>query len=116
MLTYIVTATGGRGFQVSLTGAGNDTHLIGGFCFLDTAEAFVEKMRLIDEGRSYYCVDALIDRNRKLITAAIKARSEFRETAVNADHARAQARRIVEEMVRDKHPKQAEMARRVLHT
>ena len=54
MFTYDVTATGPKGFQVSVTGpAPRGTSLIGDFGSLQEAEAFADQMREIDAGRSY---------------------------------------------------------------
>jgi hypothetical protein len=54
MFTYGVTATGLLGFQVSVTGPHpRGTSLIGDFGSLQEAEAFADKMRVIDAGRSY---------------------------------------------------------------
>ena len=49
MFTYDVTATGPRGFQVSVTGpAPRGTSLISDFGSLHEAEAFADQMRKID--------------------------------------------------------------------
>jgi hypothetical protein len=49
MFTYDVTATGPKGFQVSVTGpAPRGTSLIGDFGSLYEAEAFADQMRKID--------------------------------------------------------------------
>jgi len=54
MFTYDVTATGPMGFQVSLARPyPHGTSLMGDFCSLQEAEAFAEKMREIDAGRSH---------------------------------------------------------------
>ena len=54
MFTYDVTATGPRGFQVSVTGpAPRGASLISDFGSLHEAEAFADQMRKIDAGRSY---------------------------------------------------------------
>ena len=54
MFTYDVTATGPKGFQVSLARPyPHGTSLIGDFGSLHEAEAFVDQMREIDAGRSY---------------------------------------------------------------
>jgi hypothetical protein len=49
MFTYDVTATGPKGFQVSVTGpAPRGTSLVGDFGSLHEAEAFADQMRDID--------------------------------------------------------------------
>ena len=49
MFSYDVTATGPKGFQVSVTGpAPCGSSLIGDFGSLDEAEAFADQMRKID--------------------------------------------------------------------
>ena len=52
MVTYDVTGTEPKGFQVSVTGP-SGTNLIGDFSTLQEAEAFADKMRVIDAGRSH---------------------------------------------------------------
>ena len=54
MFTYDVTATGPKGFQVSVTGLHpHGTSLIGDFASLQEAEAFADQMRVIDADRSH---------------------------------------------------------------
>ena len=54
MPTYDVTATGPKGFQVSVTGPDpRGTSLIGDFGSLHEAEAFADQMRVIDADRSH---------------------------------------------------------------
>ena len=54
MITYNVTVTGPLGFQVSVLGPYPRTaRLIGDFGSSQEAEAFVDRMREIDAGRSY---------------------------------------------------------------
>ena len=54
MITYDVTVTGSLGFQVSALGPyPSDARLIGDFGSLQEAEAFADRMREIDAGRSY---------------------------------------------------------------
>ena len=54
MFTYDVTATGPKGFQVSVTGPHPlGTSLIGDFGSLQEAEAFADQMRVIDADRSH---------------------------------------------------------------
>jgi hypothetical protein len=54
MFTYAVTATGPKGFQVSVTGPHPlGTSLIGDFGSLQEAEAFADQMRVIDADRSH---------------------------------------------------------------
>ena len=53
MFTYDVSATGPKGFQVSVTGLHpQGTSLIGDFGSLQQAEAFADQMRVIDADRS----------------------------------------------------------------
>jgi hypothetical protein len=52
MVTYDVTGTESRGFQVSVTGP-SGTNLIGDFSTLQEAEAFADQMRAIDADRSH---------------------------------------------------------------
>jgi hypothetical protein len=52
MVTYDVTGTEPKGFQVSVTGP-SGTNLIGDFSTLQEAEAFADKMRVIDADRSH---------------------------------------------------------------
>ena len=54
MITYDVTVTGPLGFQVSVLGpCPRDARLIDVFGSLQEAEAFADRMREIDAGRSY---------------------------------------------------------------
>ena len=109
MITYNVTVTGPLGFQVSVFGPYlRDGRLIGDFGSLQEADAFADRMREIDAGRSYVAsvpehsprlrwevddprTDDLIDRNYVLIAAATKARSDVRAT-LKAEQRREQAR------------------------
>jgi hypothetical protein len=52
MVTYDVTGTESKGFQVSVTGP-SGTNLIGDFSTLQQAEAFADQMRVIDADRSH---------------------------------------------------------------
>jgi hypothetical protein len=52
MITYDITGTEPNGFQVSVTGP-SGTNLIGDFGTLREAEAFADKMRVIDADRSH---------------------------------------------------------------
>jgi hypothetical protein len=106
MITYNVTVTGPLGFQVSVLGPyPRDARLIGDFDSLQEAEAFADRMRVIDAGRSYVApvpdhsprlrwemddprTDDLIDRNPVLIAAATKARSDVRATRLKGAQAR----------------------------
>ena len=110
MITYDVTVTGPLGFQVSVLGPYlRDARLIGDFGSLQEAEAFADRMREIDAGRSYVApmpehsprlrwemddprTDDLIDRNHVLIAAATKARSDVIATLLKAEQRREQAR------------------------
>jgi hypothetical protein len=110
MITYDVTVTGPLGFQVSALGPYlSDALLIGDFGSLQEAEAFADRMREIDAGRSYVTpvpehsprlrwemddptTDDLIDRNHALIAAATKARSDVIATLLKAERGREQAR------------------------
>jgi hypothetical protein len=110
MITYDVTVTGPLGFQVSVLGPYlRDARLMGDFGSLQEAEAFADRMREIDAGRSYVApvpqhssrlrwemddprTDDLIDRNHVLIAAATKARSDVRATLLKAEEGREQAR------------------------
>ena len=54
MISYNVTVTGPLGFQVSVLGPyPRDARLIGDFGSLQEAEAFADRMREIDAGRSH---------------------------------------------------------------
>ena len=110
MITYNVTVTGSLGFQVSVLGPYlRGARLIDDFGSLQEAEAFADRMREIDAGRSYVTpvpehslrlrwemddprTDDLIDRNHVLIAAATKARSDVRATLLKAEQGREQAR------------------------
>jgi hypothetical protein len=110
MITYNVTVTGPLGFQVSVLGPHPpDARLISDFGSLREAEAFADRMREIDAGRSYVtpvpqvgqrlrletddpATDDLIDRNHVLIAAATKARSDVIATLLKAEQGREQAR------------------------
>ena len=71
---------------------------------MQEAEAFAERMREIDVGRSYVApvpehremeaprTDDLIDRNHLLIAAATKARTDIRATILKAEQRRERAR------------------------
>jgi hypothetical protein len=52
MVTYDVTGTEAKGFQVSVTGS-SGTNLIGDFSTLQEAEAFADQMRVIDADRPH---------------------------------------------------------------
>jgi hypothetical protein len=54
MVTYDITGTESKGFQVNVTGP-SGTDLIGDFSTLQEAEAFAYQMRVIDADRSH-CV------------------------------------------------------------
>jgi hypothetical protein len=105
MITYNVTVTGPLGFQVSVLGPyPRYDRLIGDFGSLQEAEGFADKMREIDAGRSHVSpvpqhremddprTDDLIDRNRVLIAAATKARSDVRAALLKAEKGREEAR------------------------
>jgi hypothetical protein len=83
--------------------------LIGQFGSLQEAEAFADRTRKIDAGRSYIApvpehsprlrwemdaprTDDLINRNHVLIAAATKARSDIRATILKAEQRRERAR------------------------
>ena len=100
-----MTVTGALGFQVSVLGSyPRDVRPIGDFGSLQEAEAFAERMREIDVGRSYVApvpehremdaprIDDLIDRNHLLIAAATKARTDIRATISKAEQRRERAR------------------------
>ena len=104
-----MTVTGPLGFQVSVLGSyPRDVRLIGDFGSLQEAEAFADRMREIDAGRSYVApvpehspdswemdaprIDDLIDRNHLLIAAATKARTDIRATILKAEQRRERAR------------------------
>ena len=54
MITYNVTVTGPLGLQVSVVGPyPHAARVIGDFSSLQEAEAFADRMREIDAGRSY---------------------------------------------------------------
>jgi hypothetical protein len=110
MISYNVTVTGPLGFQVSVLCAyPPDARPIGDFGSLQEADAFADRMREIDAGRSHVApvpqhsprlrweidaprTDDLIDRNQVLIAAATKARSDIRATISKAEQRRERAR------------------------
>lgn len=106
MFTYSVTPTGPTGFQVSVTGPHPlGTNLIADFAAVADAEAFADRMREIDAGRTDimpaslrpgaltgdHLIDDLIRRSRDLRAAAARACSEAMETEVKARDIRGQA-------------------------
>lgn len=106
MFTYNVSATGPKGFQVSVTGPRPlGTNLIDDFPSLAEAEAFATRMRVIDAGRTFIAplssilggsasdirTDDLIRRSRALREVAAQARSTAMESEVRAQHLRGQA-------------------------
>jgi len=52
-MTYDVTPTGPKGFQVSTPRAGGAPHIVGDFASLVEAEAFANVMRRLDAGQSH---------------------------------------------------------------
>ena len=107
MIIYNVTVTGPLGFQVSVLGPyPSNARLIGDFGSSHEAEAFADRMREFDGGRSYIApvsehsqremdaprTDDLIDRNHVLVAAATKARSDAGTTILKAEQRREQAR------------------------
>jgi hypothetical protein len=110
MISYDVKVTGPLGFQVSVLGPyPRAASLIGQFGSLQEAEAFADRTRKIDAGRSYIApvpehsprlrwemdaprTDDLINRNHVLIAAATKARSDIRATILKAEQRREWAR------------------------
>jgi hypothetical protein len=57
MFSYGVTATGEKGFQVSVTHLLLGTRLIDDFCSLSAAETFADQMRMIDATPAHRGVD-----------------------------------------------------------
>jgi hypothetical protein len=53
MVTYEVTATGPKGYQVTAISPEWQGAVVGDFCSKDTAEVFAERMRQIDADPSH---------------------------------------------------------------
>jgi hypothetical protein len=53
MVTYEVTATGAKGYQVVVISPEWQGAIVGDFCSLSAAETFADRMRTIDAGGSH---------------------------------------------------------------